>query len=147
MGVEWRNKSFERVETGKGRKIKDGEALAVLTIGTVGNFAAEAIAKVEAEHAISVAHYDLRFAKPLDTALLDEVGQRFAKVITVEDGVLRGGVGEAVSRYFNLKGYDVQVATLGIDDKFVEQGTPAELYAQCGYDAEGIERQILKMTT
>lgn len=145
-GVEWRNKSFERIETGKGRKIKGGEDIAVLTIGTVGNFAATAITEIESKHAISVAHYDLRFAKPLDIALLDEVGQKFSKVITVEDGVLRGGVGEAVIRYFNSKGYDVQVATLGIDDKFVEQGTPAELYAQCGYDAAGIERQILKMT-
>lgn len=146
VGVEWRNMPFERIDTGRGRKLKDGEDVAVLTVGTVGNFAAEAIANIESEHAISVAHYDLRFAKPLDAALLDEVGQRFTKVITVEDGVLRGGVGEAVSRYFNLKGYDVQVATLGIDDKFVEQGTPAELYAQCGYDAEGIERKIVEIT-
>lgn len=144
-GVEWRGRAFEEVATGIGRKIKDGEDVAVLTIGTVGNFAAEAIARVEAAGNISVAHYDLRFAKPLDYSLLDEVGARFKRVITVEDGVLRGGVGEAVTQYFNDKGYDVRVSALGIDDKFIEQGTPAQLYAQCGYDADGIERQILEV--
>jgi 1-deoxy-D-xylulose-5-phosphate synthase len=144
-GVEWRGRAFEKVITGVGRKIKDGEDVAVLTIGTVGNFAAEAIARVETADNISVAHYDLRFAKPLDYALLDEVGARFKRVITVEDGVLRGGVGEAVTQYFNDKGYDVRVSALGIDDRFIEQGTPAQLYAQCGYDASGIERQILEV--
>ncbi len=144
-GVEWRGKTFEKVATGVGRKIKDGRDVAVLTIGTVGNFAEEAIRRVESSHNVAVAHYDLRFAKPLDYALLDEVGSRFKRIITVEDGILRGGVGEAVTQYFNDKDYDVRVVSLGIDDEFVEQGTPAQLYAQCGYDTAGIERQILEI--
>ena len=137
-GAEWRGRPFESVPAGKGRMLKDGADLAILTIGTVGNFAAEAIRRVEAEGGVSVAHYDLRFAKPLDTELLDDAGRRFRKIITVEDGVLRGGVGEAVTRYFNDKGYDVRVRALGIGDEFVGHGTPAQLYARCGYDAEGI---------
>ena len=92
-----------------------------------------------------MAHYDLRFAKPLDTELLDDAGRRFRKIITVEDGVLRGGVGEAVTRYFNDKGYDVRVRALGIGDEFVGHGTPAQLYARCGYDAEGIARTAKEM--
>ncbi len=144
-GVEWRGRTFEKVATGVGRCLKEGDDVALLTIGTVGNFAQEAIAKVEASYDVTVAHYDLRFAKPLDYALLDEVGKRFRRVITIEDGILRGGVGEAVTKYFNDMGYDVHVSALGIDDKFVEQGTPAELYAQCGYDAEAIERKILEL--
>jgi deoxyxylulose-5-phosphate synthase len=81
---------------------------------------------------------------PLDEELLHEVGRKFKRVITVEDGVLRGGVGEAVTAFFNENGYEVRVEKLGIDDRFVEQGSPAELYAECGYDAEGILRAILK---
>jgi 1-deoxy-D-xylulose-5-phosphate synthase len=144
-GVEWKGKAFESVAVGRGRKLKEGSDVAVLSIGTTGNFAAAAIQKVEQEHNITVAHYDMRFSKPLDEALLDEVGKRFKRVVTVEDGVLRGGVGEAVAHYFNEKGYDVNLCSLGIDDKFVEQGTPAELYAQCGYDAAGIEQTILNI--
>ena len=144
-GAEWRGRPFESVPAGKGRMLKDGADLAILTIGTVGNFAAEAIRRVEAEGGVSVAHYDLRFAKPLDTELLDDAGRRFRKIITVEDGVLRGGVGEAVMRYFNDKGYDVRVRALGIGDEFVGHGTPAQLYARCGYDAEGIARTAKEM--
>ena len=143
-GVEWQGKAFEMLAAGRGRRLKDGDEVAVLTIGTVGNFAAKAIERVEAATDNKIAHYDLRFAKPLDYALLDEVAERFESVITVEDGVLRGGVGEAVAQYFNSKGYKVGLSTLGIDDCFVEHGTPAQLYAQCGYDADGIERKILE---
>ena len=144
-GTKWRGRPFESVPAGKGRMLKDGADLAILTIGTVGNFAAEAIRRVESECGVSVAHYDLRFAKPLDTELLDDAGRRFRKIITVEDGVLRGGVGEAVMRYFNDKGYDVRVRALGIGDEFVGHGTPAQLYARCGYDAEGIARTAKEM--
>lgn len=144
-GAEWRGRPFESVPAGKGRMLKDGADLAILTIGTVGNFAAEAIRRVESECGVSVAHYDLRFAKPLDTELLDDAGRRFRKIITVEDGVLRGGVGEAVTRYFNDKGYDVRVRALGIGDEFVGHGTPAQLYARCGYDVEGIAQTAKEM--
>ena len=92
---------------------------------------------------VSVAHYDLRFAKPLDEALLAGVGAEFRHVVTVEDGSLRGGVGEAVTAFFNARGCEVAVHSLGIGDEWVEHGTPAQLYALCGYDEEGILRALL----
>ena len=140
-GVAWRDEPFAAMEIGRGRCLKDGELIAVLTIGTVGNFASEAIARMEAD-GIRVAHYDLRFAKPLDQELLHEVGRKFRCVVTVEDGALRGGVGEAVVAFFCEHGYLPKVVSLGIPDRFVEHGTPAQLYAQCGYDAEGIYRTL-----
>ena len=109
------------MEIGRGRCLKEGERIAVLTIGTVGNFASEAIARMEAD-GIRVAHYDLRFAKPLDQELLHEVGRKFRCVCE--------------------HGYLPKVVSLGIPDRFVEHGTPAQLYAQCGYDAEGIYRTL-----
>ena len=144
-GVKWEGEPFEKIPTGKGRKLKDGNEVAVLTIGPVAHFAKEAIERVESEYKTSVAHYDLRFAKPLDEELLHEVGRTFNKVITVEDGALRGGVGEAVVKFFNDNGYTINVKCLGIEDKFIEHGTPAELYALCGFDAAGIEQQIKSM--
>ena len=140
-GVAWRDEPFAAMEIGRGRCLKEGERIAVLTIGTVGNFASEAIARMEAD-GIRVAHYDLRFAKPLDQELLHEVGCKFRCVVTVEDGALRGGVGEAVVAFFCEHGYLPKVVSLGIPDRFVEHGTPAQLYAQCGYDAEGIYRTL-----
>ena len=140
-GVAWRDEPFAAMEIGRGRCLKEGERIAVLTIGTVGNFASEAIARMEAD-GIRVAHYDLRFAKPLDQELLHEVGRKFRCVVTVEDGALRGGVGEAVVAFFCEHGYLPKVVSLGIPDRFVEHGTPAQLYAQCGYDAEGIYRTL-----
>ena len=140
-GVAWRDEPFAAMEIGRGRCLKEGERIAVLTIGTVGNFASEAIARMEAD-GIRVAHYDLRFAKPLDQELLHEVGRKFRCVVTVEDGALRGGVGEAVVAFFCEHGYLPKVVSLVIPDRFVEHGTPALLYAQCGYDAEGIYRTL-----
>ena len=140
-GVAWRDEPFAAMEIGRGRCLKEGERIAVLTIGSVGNFASEAFARMEAD-GIRVAHYDLRFAKPLDLELLHEVGRKFRCVVTVEDGALRGGVGEAVVAIFCEHGYLPKVVNLGIPDRFVEHGTPAQLYAQCGYDAEGIYRTL-----
>lgn len=119
-GVAWRDEPFAAMEIGRGRCLKEGERIAVLTIGTVGNFASEAIARMEAD-GIRVAHYDLRFAKPLDQELLHEVGRKFRCVVTVEDGALRGGVGEAVVAFFCEHGYLPKVVSLGIPDRFVEQ--------------------------
>ena len=145
VGAKWEGEPFEAIPTGKGRKLKDGHDVAVLTIGPVAHFAKEAIKRVELSMGVTVAHYDLRFAKPLDQELLHEIGRLFGKVITVEDGALRGGVGEAVVKFFNDNGYDAKVKCLGIGDKFIEHGTPAELYALCGFDAAGIEQQIKSM--
>lgn len=145
VGVEWKNKTFELIPTGKGRKLKDGEELAILTIGHVGNVAAEAIAEVEQSEKATIAHYDIRFAKPLDEELLHEVGKRFAKIITIEDGVLRGGVGEAITSFLNDNGYNTKVVRLGISDKFIEHGTLEQLHAICGFDKEGIIAKIKEL--
>lgn len=141
-GVKWRGAKFEMIPTGRGRKLKDGERVAVVTIGTMGNFARAAIEQVEATSEERVAHYDLRFARPLDEELLHEVGRLYSHVITVEDGVLRGGVGEAVVKFLSDHQYDVKTQTLGIKDCFVEHGSPQELYALSGYDVESIVKCI-----
>lgn len=140
-GVPWRGLPFETLPVGRGRRLREGRDAAVVSIGTAGNAAAAAILRAAAE-GIDTAHYDLRYAKPLDEELLDEVGRTFRYVVTVEDGSVRGGVGEAVTAFFNDRGYAVRTVRLGIGDAFVEHGTPAELYAECGYDADGILHAI-----
>ncbi len=142
VGVEWKGKPFKMIPMGKGRCLKDGEDMAILSIGHVGNAAAEAIKNVELSHTIRIAHYDMRFAKPLDEELLHEVGKRFSKVITIEDGVLRGGIGEAITSFLNENGYTTKVIKLGIGDSFIEHGTLGQLHAICGFDVSGIERTI-----
>lgn len=141
VGAPWRGEPFASLPIGKGRCLREGVDAALLTIGTAGNFAAAAAERAAAQ-GYSVAHYDLRFAKPLDEELLHEVGRTYSKVVTVEDGIVRGGVGEAVAAFFCKHGYPVRAATLGIGDAFVEHGTPAQLYDQCGYDADGILRTL-----
>lgn len=140
-GTAWRDEPFEVLPVGRGERLREGDEVAVLTIGTVARFASEALDRL-AEEGYRVAHYDLRFAKPLDEVLLREVAQRYRRVLTVEDGALRGGVGEAVNAWFSSHGFAVEVHSLGIADHFVEHGTPAELYHLCGYDAEGIEAAL-----
>lgn len=144
VGAPWRDREFERLEIGRGRRLADGDRMAILSFGTVGNFAAEAAARAAAD-GVPVAHYDMRFVKPLDEELLREVAGRFDRVLTVEDGVIRGGAGSAVENWFAEHGYAVRIRRLGIGDGFVEHGTPAELYALCGYDAEGIRKAISDM--
>ncbi len=134
---------LETVSVGKGRRLKDGKDVAVLTLGPIGNVAADAIAEVEKEHGVSVAHYDMRFLKPLDTALLDEVAQRFKRVVTVEDGARIGGLGSAVLEYFADKGVKPDVVRLGLPDNFVEHGKPEELYRIVGLDKDTIKKALL----
>ena len=134
---------LETVSVGKGRRLKDGKDVAVLTLGPIGNVAADAIAEVEKEHGVSVAHYDMRFLKPLDTALLDEVAQRFKRVVTVEDGARLGGFGSAVLEYFADKGVKPDVVRLGLPDNFVEHGKPEELYRIVGLDKDTIKKALL----
>lgn len=142
-GVAWRGLPFETVEEGRGRRLRDGERVAVLSIGTAGNAAARAVERADAA-GIHAAHYDLRFAKPLDEQLLDEVAGRFERIITVEDGMLRGGVGEAVTACLADRGYRGRIERLGIPDRWIEQGKPEELYALCGYDEEAIYRKVVE---
>lgn len=135
---------LEAIEVGKGRRLKDGNDLAVLSIGAVGNAAADAIAEVEQAHPdISIAHYDLRFAKPLDEELLEEVVRRFKRIVTVEDGILKGGVGSAVLEYMADHDHTPHVRRLGIPDRFIEHGAVDILRHLCGIDKEGIRDALL----
>ncbi|MBQ7952234.1 MAG: 1-deoxy-D-xylulose-5-phosphate synthase [Alistipes sp.] len=143
VGTKWRDKEFQSVPIGKGELVKDGTDVAILAIGKTVSFALEAAERTAAE-GVSVAVYDLIYAKPLDEQLIIEVGKRFDRVITVEDGILRGGVGEAVTKVLADNDLHPTVSSLGIDDKFIEQGSVAELYHLCGYDTEGILSAILK---
>ena len=129
---------MEELPIGKGRKLKDGSDMAVITIGPIGNVAAEAIAKAEKDKGLSIAHYDLRFLKPIDTEILDEIGRKFHRIITIEDGVRKGGMGSAVLEFMADGGYNPVIDRLGIPDEFIEHGTPDDLYHLCGMDVEGI---------
>jgi 1-deoxy-D-xylulose-5-phosphate synthase len=133
---EWKT-PFEEISIGKGRKIKDGKDVAILTLGHPGNFATTAIRQLRTE-GIDPAHYDMRFAKPLDEELLHEVFAKYTKIITVEDGAIVGGFGSALLEFMNKHKYVAEVKILGIPDRIVEHGTPKELHRECGYDAEGI---------
>lgn len=135
---------FEQLEIGKGRKICDGEDVAILTIGHIGNYAAEACSKLN-DSDIFPAHYDVRFIKPLDEALLHEVFSKFKKVITVEDGCLPGGFGSSIVEYMTDHGYSAQVVRLGIPDTIIEHGEPERLHKECGYDVESIKAAVIKL--
>jgi 1-deoxy-D-xylulose-5-phosphate synthase len=137
----WRT-PFEEIEIGTGRKIREGEDLAILTIGHIGNYAVEVCEKLE-KQGINIAHYDLRFAKPLDEKLLHEVFSAFKKVVTIEDGCVQGGVGSAVLEFMIDNNYNSEVKRLGIPDRIVEHGEQMELHHECGFDPEGIERTVL----
>ena len=138
---DWRC-PLEEIKIGTGRKLHDGDDLAVLSIGAIGNEVAKAIAETEGK--ISVAHYDMRFLKPMDESILHEVGRRFKRIITVENGVRNGGLGSAVVEWMNDHNYAVHVTRLGMpDDHFVEHGTVAELHHIVGIDAESIKQVIL----
>lgn len=139
--VDWRC-PLEEIPVGKGRCLKEGSDLAVITIGPIGHTAAKAIARAEEEHALHIAHYDLRYLKPLDEELLREVGEKFRRIITIEDGVREGGMGSAVLEWLSDHGYHPEVKRLGLPDHFVEHGSVKELHALCGIDEESIFRVI-----
>lgn len=138
--TDWK-KSFEEITIGKARQLHNGSHVAILTLGHVGNFAAQAVARL-AHEGVQAAHYDMRFAKPIDEEVLHEVGRVFSQVVTVEDGTIVGGMGSAIAEFFTANGYKAQVTRLGVPDRFVEHGTTAELQAECGFDAEGIYKTV-----
>ena len=140
-GVAWREEPFTKIEEGRGVQLREGEKVAVLTIGTTAKAATEALDRA-AKEGIHAAHYDLRFVKPLDEELLREVATRYERVITIEDGSLRSGVGEAVTTFLHEQGYRGEVVRLGIPDRWIRHGTPQELHAECGFDAESIYQAI-----
>ena len=138
--TEWKT-PFKEIKIGQGRKVTSGDDIAILSIGHPGNFAQSAI-KILKESGISVAHYDMRFVKPLDTLLLHEVFSKFNKVITVEDGCLMGGFGSAVLEFMVDQKYQAEVIRLGIPDEYIHHGTQEELWADCGFDAQAIIRTV-----
>lgn len=135
---------LEEIPVGKGRKLTDGDEIAVITIGPIGKAAAEAI-DMAAKEGISIAHYDLRYLKPLDEELLHEVGRQFKKVITVEDGVIKGGMGSAVLEFMSDNNYYPHVKRIGIPDLFIEHGSVQELHSLCEIDAPAICKAIIQM--
>jgi len=135
---------FEAQEIGKGRLISEGEEVAILTIGHIGNYAVDAVAML-AKEGIQPAHYDMRYVKPLDEALLHQIFSRFDKVLTVEDGCLMGGFGSAVLEFMANHGYMARVKRLGIPDAVVEHGEQMQLHAECGFDPQGIASAVREL--
>jgi 1-deoxy-D-xylulose-5-phosphate synthase len=140
---EWRTEMKE-MKIGTGRKLKDGEGVAILSFGHPGNFAASAIRELKND-GMNPAHYDMRFAKPLDEKLLHEIFAKFDKVITIEDGTIVGGFGSAVLEFMAEHNYKAQVKIMGIPDSLVEHGTPKQLYEEIGIDANGIVKVVREM--
>ena len=141
---------LKEIEVGTGRRLHDGWDVAVLSIGPIGNDVEKAIKLIEGAephnaegHCPSVAHYDMRFLKPLDDKLLEEVASRFSRIITIEDGVRNGGLGSAVIEWMSDHGYTPQITRMGMPDHFVEQGTVQQLREICGIDIESIKRQLM----
>ncbi len=143
MYVDWK-KPFEKLEIGKGRIISEGTDIAILTIGKPGILTKRAVKKL-AKGNISAAHYDMRFVKPLDENLLHEIFKKFDKIITVEDGVIKGGFGSAVLEFMSENNYNSKIKMLGVPDQFINQGTPEELYKECGFDLNGIFKSAREM--
>ena len=135
---------LEEIKIGTGRKIRDGEELAILSLGHIGNHAVTACEKL-ATRGIFPAHFDMRFVKPLDEKLLHEIFSSYKRILTVEDGVIQGGFGSAVLEFMADHGYSVEVKRLGIPDKVVEHGEQIELQRECGFDPEGIFAAIISM--
>ncbi len=133
-------------EVGKGRLVSEGEDIAILTIGTVGNFAQEAIKNIKID-GFTPAHYDMRYAKPLDEPLLHKIFKKFSRIITVEDGCLQGGFGSAITEFMVDNNYQAHIKRLGIPDEFIEHGEPSELYRDCHYDAKAIELTIKEISS
>lgn len=141
--TEWKT-AMKKIKVGTGRKVSNGDDIAILTIGHPGNFAQEAIDKLKGSGA-SVAHYDMRFVKPIDEMLLHEVFTKFDKVITVEDGCLMGGFGSAVIEFMIDQKYSAEVVRLGIPDAYIQHGTQQELWEECGYDTNAIVAKVKEM--
>ncbi|MEX0883210.1 MAG: 1-deoxy-D-xylulose-5-phosphate synthase [Cyclobacteriaceae bacterium] len=141
---DWRTK-MRKIPPGQGRIINEGEDIAILTIGHIGNYAVKATSLLQTS-GINPAHYDMRFVKPLDQALLHEVFGKFKKIITVEDGCIMGGFGSAVLEWMVDHGYQASVKRLGIPDEVIEHGEQIQLHKECGFDPEGIVSAVKKMS-
>ncbi len=140
---DWK-KPLQELTIGKGRKLRDGQDIAIVSFGTAGNLAGDAIEKLADEN-IKAAHYDLRFVKPIDEEMLHEVFSKYSKVITVEDGTIVGGAGSAILEFMAANNYQAQVKMLGMPDKITEHGEQPELYVECGFDAKSIAKTVKVM--
>lgn len=140
--VDWQC-PFQEITIGTGRKLKDGKDIAVVSLGPMGKTAEKSIGRAEKESGKCIAHYDLRFLKPLDERMLHEIGQHFEKIVTLEDGVLNGGMGSAVLEFMNDRGYCPRIRRVGIPDRFIQHGPTADLYRICGMDEESIYNLLL----
>jgi 1-deoxy-D-xylulose-5-phosphate synthase len=140
--TEWKT-ALKAITVGTGRKVSNGDDIAILSIGHLGNSAQKAIQELK-ENGVSVAHYDMRFVKPLDQVLLHEVFTKFDKVITLEDGCLMGGMGSAILEFMADNSYASKVIRIGIPDKYIHHGTQEELHAECGFDVAGIIQTVKK---
>lgn len=143
MMPEWKT-PMQEIQIGQGRKLREGQDIAILSLGHPGNFAAAAIRELKSD-GLNPGHYDMRFVKPLDEVLLHEACQRYNKLLTVEDGTVEGGFGSAILEFMNRHGYKNEVRILGIPDRLIEHGTPKELHRECGYDAQGIAATVRDM--
>jgi len=141
--ADWRT-PMEEIQIGSGRKIREGEELAILTIGHVGNYAVEVCERL-AKLNIEVGHFDMRFAKPLDEQLLHEIFSQYKKILTVEDGSIQGGFGSAIIEFMADHNYRAKIRRLGIPDRIVEHGEQLELHKECGFDPDGIEQAVVAM--
>jgi len=141
--TEWKT-SFQKIKVGTGRKISNGNDIALLTIGHPGNFAQKAIGELK-ESGASIAHYDMRFVKPIDELMLHEVFSKFKKIITVEDGCLMGGFGSAVIEFMADQKYSAEIVRLGIEDKYIHHGTQEELWGDAGFDTQSIVKTVIEM--
>jgi len=141
--IDWR-KEFKEISIGSARKICDGNSVAILSIGHPGNFAVEAC-KILNEEGFQPAHFDMRFVKPLDEKMLHQIFNKFDKIVTVEDGCIKGGFGSAVLEFMADNGYKAQVTRLGIPDSFIEHGSQAELYQECGFDTRAIVAEVRQL--
>jgi 1-deoxy-D-xylulose-5-phosphate synthase len=141
--TDWKT-PFEAVKVGQGRRLKNGTDIAFLSLGPIGNYVTKSIAALE-QNGLSVAHYDMRFVKPIDEVMLHEVFGKFKHVITVEDGCIQGGMGSAILEFMGDNGYASRVKRLGIPDKYIEHGTQDELYAECGFDVNGMIAAVNEM--
>ena len=135
--IDWKCQ-LEEIEVGTGRRIREGESIAILSIGPIGNIVEEAIEETN----LNIAHYDMRFLKPLDSKILQEVGEQFKTIVTVEDGAREGGMGSAVLEWMADNGYTPRIIRLGLSDKFVEHGTVEQLYEACGINKDAIKKVI-----
>ena len=144
--TDWR-KPFEPIVVGKGRRLKKGDDVAVLSIGPIGNLAEQAISTWEKESGLTAALYDMRFLKPIDTAILKEVGKRYSRIITIENGAVTGGLGTAVMEYMMENGFTPTIRRLGLPDRFIEHGSTPQLLHLCHIDEDAVISALRELTS